>query len=184
MGTLMNDLYRFFVPGIPGTAGSKKAFINPKTGRAIVTDSSGKKGKTWRSDVQVYANEAMCGQAPLSVALDVTFTFILPRPRGHFGSGRNASVVKPSAPRYPEVRPDTLKMARAAEDALTGICYRDDSLIVDEHLYKRYSDEGRAGCWITIRIKDATRSYESLARELAAGQEIERQGLWACGLGQ
>jgi Holliday junction resolvase RusA-like endonuclease len=174
---------RIFIPGIPGTAGSKKGFVNPKTGRVIVTDSSGKKGKTWRSDVQVYASQVMGGRPPLSVALDVTFTFILPRPKGHFGSGKNSGTVKASAPRYPETRPDALKMARAAEDALTGICYRDDSLIVDEHLYKRYSDEGKAGCWITIRIKEANEDYEAPRRELAAGQEIERQGLWACGLG-
>jgi Holliday junction resolvase RusA-like endonuclease len=41
------------------------------------------------------------------------------------------------------VKPDVLKLARAVEDALTGILYRDDAQIVTEVLRKRYGDPPR-----------------------------------------
>jgi Holliday junction resolvase RusA-like endonuclease len=40
-------------------------------------------------------------------------------------------------------RPDVLKLARAAEDALTGIVWRDDSQIVHETLAKVYGEPER-----------------------------------------
>jgi len=143
-----NTGLRFFVPGMPKTAGSKRVFINPKTGRPIVTDDN-KKGKDWRASVQLFASQSM-GQRPiLDEPLQIAFKFILPRPKSHFGK----KGVRPSASYYPITKPDVLKLARAAEDALTGIVWRDDSLIVDEHLFKRYSDEGKAGCWISVYRK-------------------------------
>ena len=141
---------RIEVPGIPRTAGSKRAMKHKWTGKIIVKDDN-KKGGTWRTDVQVYAKAAMNGEPLFSGALDVTFWFILPRPKSHFG--RKGNVLN-SAPKYPAVKPDVLKMARAAEDALTTVCWTDDALIVDEFLHKRYAVDGRAGCIIEIRAME------------------------------
>lgn len=41
---------RFTVFGDAKPAGSKNAFKHPATGRIIVTDSSGKAGKSWRRE--------------------------------------------------------------------------------------------------------------------------------------
>lgn len=133
----------FAVPGEAKPAGSKRAFINRKTGVPIITDSTGKAGKTWRQDVQLMAREAMKGYSPLDGPLVVALVFYRVRPKGHYGTGKNADRLKDSAPRYPTTRPDVLKLARAVEDALTGIVYTDDSLIVTEYLLKRYSDTPR-----------------------------------------
>lgn len=137
----------FTVPGIPRTAGSKRAMKHRYTGKIIVKDDN-VKGKTWRTDIQAYATAAMKGEPLFSGALDVTFWFILPRPKFHFG--RKGNLLN-SAPKYPAVKPDVLKMARAAEDALTTVCWTDDAIIVDEHLYKRYAIDGRPGCVIDIK---------------------------------
>ena len=90
MTVLRNEIVaHFVVPGKPQTAGSKRAFVNKKTGRAIVTDDN-PRGKDWRAAVQTAAAEAFRERdletGPL--ILDVTFTFA--RPKGHIGSGRNA----------------------------------------------------------------------------------------------
>ena len=140
---------RFTVHGEARPAGSKRAFVNPKTGKAIVTDTSGKAGKTWRSDVRGAAGLAYGGPL-LDEPLRVTMTFYRQRPRSHYGTGRNADVLKLSAPRYPAKRPDLLKLARAVEDALTGIIWRDDSLNVDELLHGRYADVDRARVEILV----------------------------------
>ena len=44
---------------------------------------------------------------------------------------------------HPCVRPDVDKLARAVLDALEGVCYANDSQVVDLHARKRYGvDEG------------------------------------------
>jgi Holliday junction resolvase RusA-like endonuclease len=139
----------FVVYGEAKTAGSKKAFKHPHTERIIVTDDTGKAGKQWRSDVKIAAIQAMAGRPPLASALQVRFAFYRHRPKSHFGTGGRAHVLKPSAPHHPTTRPDLLKTARAIEDAMTGIVYMDDSLIVVEELTKRYGaqDYVEIGVW-------------------------------------
>jgi len=82
--------------------------------------------------VAAAAQEAMQDRAPLTGALAVAFTFYRQRPRSHYGTGRNAGNVKPSAARRPVFAPDTTKLIRAVEDACTSIVWRDDSQIVSQ----------------------------------------------------
>lgn len=126
----------FRVDGAAQPAGSKKAFID-KQGHMRVIDHSGSKGKTWRRIVQRAAREAMGDNEPLQGSLRVVMEFHRARLKSHFGTGRNANVPKAGTLfSYPITRPDVLKLARAVEDALTGIAYADDAQIVAEHLYK------------------------------------------------
>ena len=46
-------------------------------------------------------------------------------------------------PPFPTARPDLLKLARAVEDAIQSVVYRNDSQIVDEVLHKRYGEPAR-----------------------------------------
>lgn len=149
----MTDLQKvtFFVPGIPKPGGSKRAFVIPKTGRAIVTEDC-KGSKDWRTAVAFAATEKIPAWFP--GPLRVTFVFYLPRPRGHYGTGRNAPGIRASAPDYPAVRPDTSKLVRSTEDALKGIAWGDDSQIVQQIASKEYVDclsgFAKAGASITI----------------------------------
>ena len=61
------------------------------------------------------------------------------RPKGHFGKRG----LLPSAPIAPIVKPDLLKLARAVEDALSGLVYKDDAQIVREILDKHYGEPAR-----------------------------------------
>ena len=148
----MINRIEFYVPGVPKTAGSKRAFplwkgkgASKQFVRSIITDSSGSEGKAWRNSIQHWATEAFGARDLLDGSLHVEFTFYVTRPKNHFGKHG----LKASAPRRPATRPDALKLARAAEDALTGIIWKDDAQITTEVLRKRYAD--KPGMIVEIR---------------------------------
>jgi len=124
------------VYGTPAPQGSKR-----HVGNGVMVESS-KKVKPWREDVRAAAlhllntapidGEArLILQAKNGTPLDVHITFSLPRPKGHYGSGRNFYLVRGSAPVWPAGRPDIDKLVRSTLDALgsAGI-YHDDAQIV------------------------------------------------------
>ena len=133
-------LIHFRVYGLPRPGGSKTAFYNKKLGRAMIVDAC-KTVKTWRQDVKT---------AALSVKPDALFdgclrfdcTFLMPRPKGHFRTGKNAHLLRDTAPPCPNTKPDLLKLGRSTEDALTGIMWVDDARIVHEILSKSFAVGG------------------------------------------
>jgi Holliday junction resolvase RusA-like endonuclease len=148
----MTDQLTIAVTGLPAPQGSKSGFYNPKLGRVQMVESS-KKVKPWRQDVTAAALNAKAetGWAPPSVAVEVAIAFHMPRPRYHFGTGRNAHQLKPGAPVYVDKKPDIDKLVRSTLDALTSAdVLRDDAqvgrLVIDE-LYAN----GPTGAQITIR---------------------------------
>lgn len=135
MVSLGNNGLQVTVYGTPQPAGSKKAV--PMGKRWGVIDDN-RKSRPWKDQVAQHAGIAMAGRDLFRGPLAVELTFHVRRPKGHFGSGRNAAVLKPSAPDHPTVKPDVLKLARGVEDALSGVVYGDDAQIVDERLRKVY----------------------------------------------
>lgn len=133
----------FTVLGKPQPAGSKKAFV--VRGRPVIVDDA-KKSRPWKDSVAAAAQDAMIAadlerlEGPLLLEID----FYVARPAGHYGSGRNAGVVKDSAPRFPAVRPDVTKLVRGVEDAMTGLVWRDDAQVVTQTAKKRYGHPERA----------------------------------------
>lgn len=126
----------FAVPGVPQPAGSKRGYVNRKTGAVIITDAN-RKAKGWQAQVADASAAAIDGEL-LTGPLSLTVTFWLPRPAGHYGTGRNAGTVKQTAPFWHHVRPDLTKLVRGLEDALTGLVWRDDAQVVHQQLTKRY----------------------------------------------
>ncbi len=134
----------FFIPGIPRPGGRKRAFVNKRTGRAMIVDAC-RKNPEWRQAVQWFARQAYDGQ-PLTEPLKVIMNFQLCRPKAHF---RTNGQVKASAPDYPTTKPDVSKLIRSTEDALTGILWRDDAQIITQIGHKRY--DIKPGCWISVQ---------------------------------
>ena len=125
--------------------GSKTAFaFKRKDGSlgANVVDSC-KTVKSWRHVVATAAREVYDGPL-LDGPLSLTLVFHTPRPKAHFGKHG----LKRTAPVHPTKRPDCLKLARAVEDSLSSVVYRDDSQIVQEILFKNYGEPAR--CEVTI----------------------------------
>lgn len=139
-----------FVPGKAQPAGSKKAFALKKggvfTGKTVVTDDA-KHSRPWKTQISEAARNTYLA-APLRGPLKLSLTFIMARPKHHYGTGKNGATVKASAPSVHTSKPDTTKLIRAVEDALNGIVWIDDSQISTQHARKRYGD--RPGVHIRI----------------------------------
>jgi crossover junction endodeoxyribonuclease RusA len=129
----------FFVSGVAKPAGSKRGFFIPKINRVVIVDAN-PNSKDWKTDVKHAASEHYKGPL-IETPIILKLTFFIVRPKGHFRTGKNSNILRDSAPAFPTSKPDVLKLARGVEDALTGIIYKDDSLIVTEHLYKRYCEQ-------------------------------------------
>lgn len=132
----MSEPLVFFAAGMPQTKGSGKAITSRSTGRAFFKPDNPKTA-AWQGVVAHAAAQA--GAKPIDGPVRLELTFVLPRPKGHMGSGKNAATVKASAPRYPASKPDGDKLERAVLDALTGVVYADDGQVVDVTWAKRWA---------------------------------------------
>ena len=116
---------QFTVRGLPQAKGSTRAFI--VKGKPVIT-STNRNLKDWEhlvaSEAQKLAPPTLW-EGPVNLIL----RFYLPRPK-----------TLPKKIVWHTKRPDLGKLARACEDALTGIIWRDDSQIVHEVLVKEYGD--------------------------------------------
>jgi Holliday junction resolvase RusA-like endonuclease len=135
--------FKVVVYGRPQPAGSKRAFVNHRTGRVHIVDAA-KGTKPWQQQMAGAALEA-CGGEPLLLdgPLILDAKFFLRRPQGHFRTGRNAHLLRDGAAAYPTGRPDVTKLLRAVEDALTTVVWRDDAQVVYQLASKHYGTPER-----------------------------------------
>src|SRR5690606_1470441 len=96
--------------------------------------------KPWAEAVSWAAKAALQGRSfgasPVMVYLD----FVMPRPKGHLGTGKNAGQVRAGAPGIPTTKPDIDKLARLVLDALTGLAWRDDSQVARLSAAKHWTE--------------------------------------------
>ena len=118
-GTQSREMTVFTVIGQPAPQGSKVAFVNKHTGKAQMIESSKVGVDAWRSDVKSAAIEAF-RNGPIVGPVEVSIIFNQARPKAHHGTGRNADILKASAPEFPTNRPDVDKLVRSTLDAITG----------------------------------------------------------------
>lgn len=167
----MNEVVNFIVLGVPQPRGSKVSIpayedildasgnkimhpvtgkprrrvkMDPKTDRAIIyTVDDNKKSGPWMKKIQRAAVLALQGREVFTGPVKLTLDFYVERPLAHFGTGKNAGILKERFARAkPTTKPDRLKLARAVEDALTGIGYRDDAQTIDGPPRKHYCGVG------------------------------------------
>ncbi|MCA1570766.1 MAG: RusA family crossover junction endodeoxyribonuclease [Chloroflexi bacterium] len=100
--------------------------------------------KPWREAVK----HAALNQAPgvqLAGPLRVWITYTVSRPQHHYGSGRNALLLRDNAPAWPHNRSsgDADKQARNVLDALVDAgLMGDDSQVADLRVVKTYVNQG------------------------------------------
>lgn len=145
-------MIRFTVLGTPVTQGSKRAFVNQHTGRAVIVESA-KGHKSWREAVRSEAQdqaERVLPNGPMSGPVKVYLTFGLQRPA--------------SAPKRKRTWPigarsgDVDKLARSILDALTGVLFADDSQVLKLTVEKDYGTPG-----VEVRVYDARPLSEQVA---------------------
>lgn len=147
---MMAEVVSIFVDGDAQPAGSKKAFAfrrrnSDRLGVSVVDDN--KRAKPWKATVAAACRKAMTGE-PAAGPISLTLIFVRRRPKGHFRSGSNAHLLRSKAPVRPITKPDTTKLVRCVEDALTGIAWADDAQVVSQFAEKRYGD--RPGVMILV----------------------------------
>lgn len=135
----------FFVAGEPAPQGSKSAFRNPRSERIQMRESS-KRTAPWRSDVKAVAERIMDGRDLILGPVGLELRFVFRRPAGHFG----VRGLLPSAPAHKVSAPDTSKLVRAVEDALTGIVWGDDRQVVRLSAEKIYGE--KPGAHVVVRV--------------------------------
>jgi crossover junction endodeoxyribonuclease RusA len=149
------DKVSFEVSGKPAGQGSKR-----HVGGGRMIEMSRTVGP-WRDAIRAQCTLNVSEQ--FTGPVTVTIVFSLPRPAGHYGTGRNSHALRASAPGYPagQRRDDVDKMARAVLDALTEGpdsrgnyhhgAFKDDSQVVDLLAMKRYaSAPEHVGARITV----------------------------------
>lgn len=141
----------FFVPGVARPKGSMKAFKSKAMRFASMTNSS-EKTKPWQATVALAAREA--GAKLIDGPVYVGVTVFFSRPKGHFGTGKKAGILKASAPILPISHKlgDADKHARVVLDALTGVCFADDSQVTSLMVDKFYMEgDDQPGAHVRVR---------------------------------
>lgn len=153
------EVISFFIPGDPASKGSKKGFVNRKSGKVIMVEQAGEKLQSWNRSVYESARMALArgdergmAYAPVTFVdtpLDVCLTFGIRRPSSHYGS----KGLKGTAPMYPRAkRLDVDKLARSTLDAMTGIVFDDDGHIDRLVVVKLYAERDQpTGCLVKVQ---------------------------------
>jgi Holliday junction resolvase RusA-like endonuclease len=122
-----------YIPGIPA------AKMRPRTT---------KRGHVY--DPNAGAKEASIQKAVLSGDTEVyegplcaRFSFVFPRPKKHYRTGKLSNVLRDDAPKHAhEISKDVDNMSKFYMDAFNFIHYRDDRQIVEALSKKRWALEG------------------------------------------
>ena len=143
----MKTEIEIFVHGTPKGQPRPRAFS--RGGMTRVYDPGTAEG--WKSAIAEEIREHL-PEKPLEHPVWLSLVFVMPRPKLHYGSGKNAGKLKPDAPYYFTPKPDADNLAKAVMDALTQVgLWRDDSLVCKLTVVKRYeSVDGASGCFIQI----------------------------------
>ena len=78
------------------------------------------KADAWKRTVRYHTLPWMEGQPPIEGPVRVDIELILPRPKSHFGTGRNVAKIKTSSPSLHNVAPDKDNFEKAVLDALSA----------------------------------------------------------------
>jgi len=135
-------LHRLEIPGPPVPWAAKQT--NPKSGNRFIP--SRQVEATAR--VMQAAKELLdAGGEPFKVGepLAISAVFFVKRPKGHYGTGRNARRLKPQfAKAWPTGKPDLSNLVKLVEDGLVlaGLLPDDDQIVrLDGPPEKRYTQE-------------------------------------------
>ena len=134
--------------------GDPKGQPRPKAvsfrGHARVYDPGG--AKDFKACIVDAARSAGVAGLMLDMPLRVDIRCFFRRPKGHYGTGKNAQTLKASAPIWNTSKPDRDNIEKAIFDALTNIgVWRDDSLVVDGRAPVKMFSDGAPKTIITIQ---------------------------------
>jgi Holliday junction resolvase RusA-like endonuclease len=152
-------MVEFTVPG-PPVAAARARFA--RVGNHVRTYSPGKNvdymARVRDAFLRQVSDEALSeAPFPRGVPLSIEVVFYFPRPKGHYGTGKNANRVKASAPQFHTTKPDVDNCIKLLKDALKWLAWHDDSQIARySHIAKVYVESNpRTEIQITALHDDA-----------------------------
>ena len=124
-----------FVEGVPVSQGS---MISNGAGRGM-RHSNQAQLRPWRYQIISMLNRHCPKDWDPAAPLTVCAVFRFTRPKGHYGTGKNANRLKVSAPDFHLVKPDLDKLIRAIGDSIeqSGLA-RGDQQITNWSVSKRW----------------------------------------------
>ena len=125
----------FIIPGEPIAQG--RARFSARNGFVRAYDP--RKSSDYKAYVASIARNTYKLE-PIDSAVELTLNFYMPIPKSFSKAKRTAAL---AGNIRPAVKPDIDNLAKATMDAISGICFTDDKLIVSCKLDKYYSAEPR-----------------------------------------
>ena len=89
-------------------------------------------------------------KALILTPIGIILSFYMPRPKAHYGTGKNSQILKKSAPEAHSSKPDIDNMIKFVLDSLNGIYFKDDSQVFIITAKKLYSERPRTEIEIEI----------------------------------
>lgn len=96
--------------------------------------------KAFQAGVRFFARQGWKAEPCEDLLFHVDILAAIDRPKGHYGTGRNAGQLKPSAPVWMGKRGagDNDNIEKTIWDALSGIVWKDDAQVVSNATQRRY----------------------------------------------
>ena len=131
----------FFVSGEPKGQPRPRAFARKMGGKFVARVFDCGTAEAWKSCIAAAAAQHKPA-APISGPVRLRIAFHLPRPKGHYTSGKIERGLRATAPNYHTGKPDADNLAKAVMDALTqcGWFWADDAQVAVLTAIKRYGD--------------------------------------------
>jgi Holliday junction resolvase RusA-like endonuclease len=132
------------IGGTPVGKGSLKC-VGTRGARQHVLVEDNPRTQAWRDEIARAMRAAEFEVADQGQPIGIEISSTLPRPAGHYGTGRNSGGLRPSAPEHPVAHGtgDVDKLARLVLDALQDAdVLADDAQVVEVLSRKAYPDEG------------------------------------------
>jgi len=142
MPWLASDPIRIIVPGTPKPLPrNRHRIMNRKGGGAqFVVNYMPPEAAKEQSSIRWIANQAMGGRAPLDGAVDLRVVAFMPIPASWSRRKQAAALADQIRPTG---RPDADNIVKLLKDCLSGVVLRDDAIITDMAMWKRFSDRPR-----------------------------------------
>lgn len=132
---------RITVPGPPrALERNRHRIVTTRDKRQFVANYLPSQSAKEQSTIRWYASQAMNGRAPIDCPIELRFAAYLAVPASWSKKKQAAALADQLRPGS---KPDLSNLIKQCEDAMNSICYRDDSLITDCALFKRYSTNPR-----------------------------------------
>ena len=168
----MRKTIEIFVPGLPKATGRPRAFARKFGQKYQARVYNPATAEAWKGDIAIAVRDLRPETPHIGpVMLDLTFFF--PRPKGHFGNGKNADKLKDWAPLRHLSKPDRDNLDKSVLDCLKTLgFFKDDSQVCAGAIAKFYVtpgidqtgfDENRPGMLMELAFISEDENRASLA---------------------